>query len=107
MLKEFVKVATKADLPDEGMMAVTVDGDEYLLARIGDEYFATDAWCTHAAGLLYEGYLHADTCEVECPVHEGYFDLRTGDPTNPPVEEPISVYSVRLEGDDILIGPKQ
>jgi nitrite reductase/ring-hydroxylating ferredoxin subunit len=106
MLKEFVKVANKEDLPQDGMISVNVEGDDILIARIGDEFFATDGWCTHAAGMLDEGYLHADTCEVECPVHEGYFDLRTGNPTNPPAEEPVTVYSVRIDGDDIFVGPK-
>ncbi|MEX2598914.1 MAG: non-heme iron oxygenase ferredoxin subunit, partial [Dehalococcoidia bacterium] len=89
-----------------GMISVNVDGDDILVARIGDDFYATDGWCTHAAGMLHEGYLHADTCEVECPIHEGYFDLRSGEATNPPAEEPVVAYDVRVEGDDILVGPK-
>ena len=107
MLTEFVKVATLSDLPEDGMISVAVEDDEILLARIGDEYFALEGWCSHAAGLLQEGYLHADTFEVECPVHEGFFDLRTGEAVVPPPEENVTAYAVRVEGDDILVGPKQ
>jgi nitrite reductase/ring-hydroxylating ferredoxin subunit len=106
MLTEFVRVASVSDLPEDGMIDVQVDGNEYVLARVGDEYFALDGWCSHAAGLLAEGYLHADACEVECPVHEGFFDLRTGDVVAPPAEENVMAYDVRIEGDDILVGPK-
>jgi 3-phenylpropionate/trans-cinnamate dioxygenase ferredoxin component len=107
MLKEFVKVATKASLPQEGMVSVTVGGDDILIARIGERVFALSDWCTHAAGRLHEGRLRADACEVMCPIHTGCFDLRTGEPTRPPADEPVVAYSVRVEGDDILVGPKQ
>lgn len=106
MLTEFVKVASVGDLPGDGLLALAVDTEEVMLARIGDEYFALDGWCSHEAGLLGEGHLHADTCEVECPVHEGFFDLRTGSATAPPADLPVTVYAVRIEGDDILVGPK-
>ena len=106
MLKEFVKVASVGDLPGDGMLALAVGQEEVLLARVGDDYYALDGWCSHEAGLLGEGHLHADTCEVECPVHEGFFDLRTGRATAPPADIDVATYDVRVEGDDILVGPK-
>ena len=39
--------------------------------------------------MLSMGELHADTYEVQCPIHEGCFDLRTGEVTAPPAEEPV------------------
>ncbi len=107
MLTEFVRVAGVSDVADGAMIGVNVDNEDYLLARIGDTYYATDGWCTHAAGLLFEGYLHPDMCEVECPIHEGIFDLRTGEVTNPPAEEDVRAYEVQVRGEDIFIGPKQ
>lgn len=106
MLKEFVKVATMADFPEDGMISVSVNGGDILLVRIGEEFYAIAGWCTHAAGRLHDGYLHPDTCEIECPKHESYFDLRTGEATNTPAEEPVATYAVHLEGDHILVGPK-
>jgi nitrite reductase/ring-hydroxylating ferredoxin subunit len=103
---EFEKVAKVGDLGDGEMMSVIAGRIEILLARIGDEYFALDDFCTHADALLDQGTLHADTCEVECPLHEGMFDLRTGQPTSEPVEDATIVFAVRIEGDDILVGPR-
>lgn len=106
MLSEFVRVAAVGDIAPGEMRTVEI-GQEYIfLARIGDEYFALDGFCTHAEGFLAEGYLLEEYCEVECPIHEGAFDLRTGAVTNPPAEEPVVVYTVRIEGDDIMVGPK-
>jgi 3-phenylpropionate/trans-cinnamate dioxygenase ferredoxin subunit len=106
MLTEFVKVASKNDLADNSMMSVTVGKDEFVLARVEGEYFALAGWCSHENGLLAEGQLHADTCEVECPVHEAYFDLKTGNATALPADRPVLTYPVKVEGDDILIGPQ-
>jgi nitrite reductase/ring-hydroxylating ferredoxin subunit len=106
MLTEFVKVATVGDVPENGMIGVKAGADDILLARIGEEYFALDGWCSHAAGLLCEGYLHPETCEVECPIHEGMFNLKSGGVTNPPAEEDVTAYAVRVEGGDILVGPR-
>jgi nitrite reductase/ring-hydroxylating ferredoxin subunit len=106
MLSEFVKVATVGDIASGEMRTIEV-GEEYvLLARIGDEYFALDGFCTHAEGFLAEGYLLEEYCEVECPIHEGAFDLRTGAVTNPPAEEAVVAYTVRIEGDEIIVGPR-
>ncbi|MEX2430775.1 MAG: non-heme iron oxygenase ferredoxin subunit [Dehalococcoidia bacterium] len=107
MLNEFVKVAKVSEIKDNTMVSVSAGGEDILLAKVEGEIFAIDDWCTHAAGMLSMGILHADTCEVECPIHEGYFDLRTGDATAPPAEEPVVSYEVHVEGDDVLVGPKQ
>lgn len=106
MLSEFVKVATVGEVPDNSMIGVTAGGEEIVLVKIGDDYFALDDWCSHAGGMLHEGELHPDDFEVECPVHEGMYDVRTGKVTMLPPEEDVAAYAVRIEGDDILVGPK-
>ncbi len=40
---------------------------------------------------------------IECALHGSCFDLRTGAPTNLPATEPVPVYPVRVEGDDVLV----
>jgi len=47
--------------------------------------------CTHEQVWLDDGILHPDTCEIECPMHEARFDLRTGAATHEPS------YVVRVE----------
>lgn len=85
-----------AELADGAMVAVDVAGREILLARVGDEVFALDNVCSHAEGWLDMGTLHPSTCEVECPMHEGRFDLRTGQPTHEPCELPVTRYAVQV-----------
>jgi nitrite reductase/ring-hydroxylating ferredoxin subunit len=103
LLTRFVKVATVGDLADGALNLVTAEGEDIVLVRVGNEYFAVAAICSHAFGWLDEGTLLGH--EIQCPIHEGRFDVRTGEPTREPAEEPISAYTVRLDGEQILVGP--
>jgi len=42
--------------------------------------------------------------ELECPLHGGAFEIKTGKPASMPVVTPAEVYQIRIEGDQILIG---
>ena len=62
---------------------------------------AVDDECSHAAIPLSEG--DVEGCEIECWLHGSRFDLRTGKPTGPPATEPVAVYPVKVDGDDVLV----
>lgn len=99
-----IKVATVDALPHDGMISVVAHSTEIVIARVGETFYALDDWCTHASGLLHQGTLLPETCEVRCPIHSGTFNLRTGLPTRLPARVPVGTYSVTREGDDILLG---
>ena len=103
MPEDFVKVAKASDLSPGQCKAVSVRGAEVLLANVGGEYVAVDDTCTHAFASLSMGELSG--VEVECPVHGSVFNVKTGEILSPPADESLTVYPVRMEGDDILIGP--
>lgn len=105
MPAEFVKVARAGDVEDGELLLVDAAGDDILLARVGDAYYAIGPFCSHALGPLELGDLYG--YELECPLHQGRFDVRTGHPTREPPEEPIVSYAVRVEDGDILVGPKK
>jgi len=75
-MSSLIDVAAAADLADGAMTAVTVDGKDLLLARVGDDYFAADARCPHMGGHLARGSLEGTI--VICPRHGSRFDLRDG-----------------------------
>ncbi|BAX62493.1 MULTISPECIES: anthranilate 1,2-dioxygenase ferredoxin subunit AndAb [Burkholderia] len=62
--------------------------------RIGDELFAMHDLCTHGHARLSEGYVE-DGC-VECPLHQGLIDIRTGAPKCAPITEPVRTYPLRI-----------
>lgn len=99
----FVRVAALSQLSDPAQTIVTVGGEDILLVRMGERVYAVGNECTHEWVWLDDGILHEETCEIECPMHEGRFDLRTGEATHEPCEVPLPSYQVRLEGDDVLV----
>ena len=78
-----------------------VGDQEIAVAKDGDEIFAVEDICSHAAVALSEG--DVEGCTVECWLHGSRFDLRTGEPTGPPAITPIAVHTVRIEGDDVFV----
>jgi len=44
-----------------------------------------------------------EDCEIECWLHGSTFSLETGAPLNLPATEPVPVYPVTIDGDDVLV----
>ena len=99
----FVKVAQLDDLSPGEMMMVEVGDDRILLANVEGNVHAIEDICSHAYASLSEGDLNGD--EVECPLHGSAFNLITGEAMTPPADESVKVYELRIEGQDILLGP--
>ena len=97
----FERAAALDDVPDEGALAVEVDGEPVALVRSDGEVFAISDICSHAGVPLSEG--DVESCEIECWLHGSRFDLRTGKPTGPPASSAVPVYPVRVSDGDVLV----
>lgn len=69
-------------------------GRAFAVYKVGTELFATDRYCTHGDADLCDGY--QEGYEIECPLHQGRFDVRTGSCAAPPVTEDVRAYPVRV-----------
>ena len=99
----FIKVAQVSELKTGEMIAVTIGDDQVLLTNIEGNFHAIDDVCSHAYACLSDGDIDGE--EVECPLHGGSFNAMTGAPVNPPAEEPLRVFRIKIEGDDIFVAP--
>jgi naphthalene 1,2-dioxygenase system ferredoxin subunit len=96
-----VKAASRGDLGVGDILGVIVAGKEIALYEIDGALYATDDVCTHAYAKLSDGWL--DKGEIECPLHAGRFDVKSGKALCPPVTDDIKTYPVRLVGDEIQV----
>ena len=97
----FQRVCGVADVAPGSALRVELDDVDVAVVRDGDDWYAIDDECSHASIPLSEG--DVEGCEIECWLHGSRFDLRTGKPSGPPATEPVPVYAVRIEGDDVLV----
>jgi len=79
-------------------------GEPVLLARLGDEYVAIAASCTHYGGPLVEGVIDGDT--VRCPWHHACFNLRTGEALRAPALSPVARWKTERRGNTIVVTEK-
>ncbi|MEO6626772.1 MAG: non-heme iron oxygenase ferredoxin subunit [Burkholderiaceae bacterium] len=100
--EDFHAVARAADIAAGAVQHVELAGRELALFNIDGSFFATDDRCTHMRARLSDGYVHDGV--VECPLHFGKFDIRSGRALSPPCKLPLTVYAVRVEDGTVLIG---
>ena len=98
---DFVTVARTADLAPGEMTYVDVRNTAVCLINLDGEFHAINDTCTHADASLSDGTVEGDI--IECPLHGGCFDIRTGAPSAMPVVTPIEVYRVRVVGDTVQV----
>lgn len=94
-LSELVQDEARRFEIDGVAIAVVLDSNGEVHA-IGDT-------CTHGDISLSEGFVDGDT--LECWAHGSAFSLRTGKPLNLPAYEPVPVFQVTIDGDDVFVDP--
>jgi nitrite reductase/ring-hydroxylating ferredoxin subunit len=89
----FRAVLAADELPAGAMRRVTSGDLDLLLAHTANGIVAVEDRCPHMSAPLSIGTL--DGCVVACPLHEGEFDLCSGDPVRMPTTgglDPDGVY---------------
>jgi|TARA_B110000259_G_scaffold137585_1_gene154914 3-phenylpropionate/trans-cinnamate dioxygenase ferredoxin subunit len=97
-----VRVCSVDDIEEEDVRRVDLGDKSLAIYRSPDnEYFATDGYCTHEKSHLADGIV--DGYDIECPLHFGAFDYRTGDPTVAPVCIALKTYPVEVQGNAVFV----
>lgn len=100
-MSDFVKVATKGDIPDGEMRSFMVGHDSIVVCNMNNEFFALADECSHDSAPISDGHLDGE--RVVCPRHGASFELRTGKVAGPPAVVGIDKYELKIEGEDILV----
>lgn len=85
--------------PGEMLQIELEDVPPLAVFNVDGEFYSTSNICTHNIAILTDGYFEDET--VECPLHGGCFNVKTGEPTSFPCEKPLQTYAVIRDGDDL------
>ncbi len=98
------RVCALGDLVQDEARRFELDGVAIAVVLDSNgEVHAIGDTCTHGDISLAEGFVEDDT--LECWAHGSAFSLRTGKPLNLPAYEPVPVFQVTVDGEDVLIDP--
>ena len=100
---EVVRLCGRDDVDDGSARRFEVGPHKIALVRIDDQFYAIGDTCSHEDYSLSEGEVLSEESELECWKHGSTFDLRTGEACSLPATKPVPVYTVRVEGEDVLI----
>ena len=98
-----VVVCKVGDVAPNSAIRVDKEGHRLAVVRIGDDWYCIGDRCSHAEASIAEGEVWPDECEIECPKHGSAFSLKTGEPLTLPATVPVPTYTVRVEGDEVLV----
>jgi nitrite reductase (NADH) small subunit len=99
-MADFVKVASKKDIPDKEGRVFDVKGKQVAVFNVNGNLCAMDNICPHRGGPLGEGAVEGNV--VSCPWHGWQFDVTTGvSPVNPAAK--VKKFNCKVDGDDISV----
>jgi naphthalene 1,2-dioxygenase system ferredoxin subunit len=104
MMKEsenWMTVADRASVGPDSVVAVKAGDLDIALYNIEGQFYATSNVCTHAHALLSDGWLDGDV--IECPLHGGRFEVKTGKGLGAPITCDLKTFPVRVEGNAIQV----
>jgi apoptosis-inducing factor 3 len=88
-------------LRPDGVTGVEIEGVPVALYKLGEQVYATHGICTHALAFLADGFV--EDGKIECPLHQGQFDIRSGRALCTPLTEDIKTYAVKVEDGTVFV----
>jgi nitrite reductase/ring-hydroxylating ferredoxin subunit len=99
--KAWRAVADETDVVEGARIRKQVGNNQVLISRLGGEFCAVSAVCSHAGGPLDE--LPIENAQLHCPWHGSRFDLRTGRVIHGPATAALPVFDVRTKDGKVEI----
>ncbi|MDE0391138.1 MAG: Rieske 2Fe-2S domain-containing protein [Rhodospirillales bacterium] len=100
-MAHWVRACASEDIEDEDLIRWDYEGRTYAIYRAKDGFYCTDGMCTHEEEHLEEGLLIGHV--IECPLHQGRFDIRTGEVISPPPFGDLNTYPVKTENGEVYV----
>ncbi len=101
MSATWIELAAVDAIPEDDVSGIDAEGKSFALYQVDGEIYATDNICTHGNARLCDGFLEGH--EIECPLHQGKFDIRNGKAMCAPLTEDVKIYPVKIEGTRVFV----
>lgn len=101
MSANWIELAAVDAIPEDDVIGIDAGGKSFALYMVDGEVYVTDNICTHGNARLCDGFLEGH--EIECPLHQGKFDIRNGKAMCAPLTEDVKTYPVKIEGTRVFV----
>jgi naphthalene 1,2-dioxygenase system ferredoxin subunit len=101
MSENWIDAIGRDAVPEGDVIGVVLAGKDIALYEVDGDVYATDNACTHGKARMSDGFLEGR--EIECPLHQGRFDVCTGKAMCAPLTEDIKTYPVKVQGMRVML----
>jgi nitrite reductase/ring-hydroxylating ferredoxin subunit len=103
-MAEYFTVGQLNDFAPDEIRAFLVKGYDVAVINLSGKFYAFDNYCTHEGVTFSSGLGLVTHDSVTCMLHGSTYDLKTGAVVGGPAPDPITIYEVRIQGDEVQIG---
>jgi len=101
MADSIVTLCPASEVPENSAKSFEVGNNVIAVYNVGGEFYATDNECTHGAASLADGILEDDI--IECALHFGAFNVKTGEAVQAPCFTALRTYKVTVENGEVRV----
>ena len=98
---EWVYACALSDVTEGQLISLDICDKKIMVANLAGRLYAADRTCTHEDADLSGGFVSDEG--VRCPLHLSVFGLDDGHPLNPPAQDPIITYNVKIEKNGVFV----
>ena len=100
-MADWIRACAGDDVDEQDLVRWDHAGHTYAIYRTHDGFYCTDGLCTHRDEHLEAGVLMGHV--IECPLHQGRFDIRSGAVLSPPPCAGLKTYPVRTKNGQVFV----
>ena len=100
-MAELTKICPISEIAEGTVKSFEVGNNVVAVYNVGGTFYATDNECTHGAASLAEGILEDDI--IECTLHFGAFNVKTGEAVQAPCFTALRTYKVVVQDGQVMV----
>ena len=101
-MSTWIRACDVEDIDPEDVVNFEHEGNDYAVYRLEDDsVHATAGHCTHERELLCDGLVMDGV--IECPKHNGRFDIATGRAVGSPAIIDVATYPTKVQDGSVYV----